>query len=102
MSRSGSHLGAALVQECNWGGIPESASRWRQSSTALQVELALWERGIITYYCFSLPHSILKFRFQRCWEVVWTFAIFLLPLHFRLGGRCGEDVDAAFSWGLGP
>ncbi|XP_036089719.1 nanos homolog 3 isoform X2 [Rousettus aegyptiacus] len=43
-----------------------------------------------------------KTRFQRCWEVVWTFAIFLLPLHFRLGGRCGEDVDAAFSWGLGP
>lgn len=55
MSGSGSHLGAALVQECNWGGIPESASRWRQSSTALQVELALGNVESLPIIAFLFP-----------------------------------------------
>lgn len=51
---------------------------------------------------FFLPPLLLKTRFQRCGEVVWTFALLMLSLHFCLGGSCREDGDAAFSRAWGP
>lgn len=103
VSGSGSHLGVLWSRNVTgmlFQNQPPGGARAREPCR-LNWHFANVE-SFITYYCFSLPHSILKFRFQRCREVVWTFAVFLLPLHFCLGGRCGEEVDAAFSWGLGP
>lgn len=89
------------IGQCDLSAIPLEASEWRQSpsSPASETGTSAYKRLPITV--FLLPHPLLKPRFQRCQEVVWTFTLFLLPLHFCLGGGCGEDIrDAAFP-GLG-